>query len=118
MCIRDRIAAYLREHGSVVIGVGLADAWELVVLRPVEFTAVHNHAAHHRAVAADEFGSGMHHDVPVSYTHLDVYKRQSPGFPAQRAFFPEFRGGLIPAQMDDAGRENILEFLELSLIHI
>ena len=33
----------------------------------------------------------------------------SPGFPARRAFFPEFRGGLIPAQMDDAGRENILE---------
>ena len=29
-----QIAAYLLEHGSVVIGVGLADAWELVVLRP------------------------------------------------------------------------------------
>ncbi len=36
----------------------------------------------------------------------------SPGFPAQRAFSPEFRRGLIPAQMNRAGRENIFEFLE------
>ena len=36
----------------------------------------------------------------------------SPGFPAQRAFFPDFRGGLVPAQMNDTGREDILEFIK------
>ena len=35
-----------------------------------------------------------------------------PGFPAQRAFFPDFRGGLVPAQMNDTGREDILEFIK------
>ena len=28
--------------------------------------------------------------VPVSYTHLDVYKRQLPDFPAVNGYFPKY----------------------------
>ena len=51
-------------HNPVVAGVGLGEAREAVgVGRPVEVARVDDHAADRGAVATDELGERLHHDV-------------------------------------------------------
>ena len=67
MCIRDRRAAagsHRRAHGDAVIAVGV-DA-----------------SARKRGLPCDDESIRQLAD-PVSYTHLDVYKRQGSGRPSR-----------------------------------
>ena len=56
------LAEVVPETQTAVAGYWLGHAWETTV-GPVEATAFHDHAAHGRAVAADELGRRVHHYV-------------------------------------------------------
>ena len=70
-----QVAAGLGENDTVIGGVGLGDAGELVVLSPVEFSGVNHDAAHDRTVAADEFGGGMYHDIRAVFNGAEIIGR-------------------------------------------
>ncbi len=57
------VAEGLVEGQPVVRGIGLAETRELVIGGPLEPSGLHYDAAHGRAVAAQELGHGVDHDV-------------------------------------------------------
>ena len=89
MCIRDRLKAYLESQGKTVVATGMADY--CCMNMGVKTAMKKLTAAGPDAVVCMSCGDGVqvaanHSQVPVypsnntmsvSYTHLDVYKRQS-----------------------------------------
>ena len=72
------LACGFSEHDAVVARVRLRDAGELVgVASPVELARIDDHAAHRRAVAADELRGGRDHHVgPVLDRAQQVGRRE------------------------------------------
>ena len=56
-------ACGIGEGNTVIAGVGIGDVAELAAGLPVKLAAVHDDAAQGGAVAADELGGGVDHDV-------------------------------------------------------
>ena len=56
------IARGVCKYRPVIGGIGEGKRGEIAVV-PIELAAVHHDAAERRAVTADEFGRGMHHDI-------------------------------------------------------
>ena len=79
-------------------GLGKADAmiaWiRLCELRkfsaglPIKLSAVHNHPADRRTVAADKFSSGMHHNIRTVFKRTKQIRCSKSGICYQRNFMP------------------------------
>ena len=66
----------LCEHYPMVGRVWPAESGELVILRPVKPTAVHDHAAHYRSVTADKLGGRVDYNVRAMFYGAEQIRRR------------------------------------------